>query len=59
VYKPGYFVSALTVNDTEFLAANKDARGVAFRFLDLNGNGLEDVIFYTAAGAQALYRVSP
>jgi len=59
VYKPGYFVSKLSSAQQQFLATNKDARGVAFEFRDLNGDGRGDVVFYTAAGAQHLYHVAP
>ena len=59
IYKPGFFVSTLTSSDSAFWQANKDVRGVAFGFEDLNADGLQDVMFYTAAGAQPLYQVSP
>lgn len=57
-FKPSFFVSALTAADQAYLDANKDAQGVAFRFLDLTGNGVLDALFYTASGVQAIYRVA-
>jgi len=59
VYKPDFFVSKLSSAQQQFLTANKDARGVAFEFKDLNNDGRGDVVFYTAAGAQPLYHVAP
>lgn len=58
-FKPGFFVSAPTADDLAFLDANKDARGVAFRFLDLNSDGQQDALFYTSAGVQPMYGVMP
>ena len=58
-FKPGFFVSALTTSDMTYLEANKDVRGVAFRFLDLNNDGQQDALFYTASGVQPMYGVMP
>lgn len=58
-FKPGFFVSALTDSDIDYLQANKDARGVAFRFIDLNADGQQDALFYTQAGVQPMYGVAP
>ena len=57
-YKPSFFVNKLTESEQAFLAENKDARGSAFKEIDLNGDGLADIVFYTAAGAQVLYKVA-
>src|SRR5690606_31373159 len=58
-FKPGYFVVALSANDQAYLNQYKDGRGVAFRFVDLTGNGAaSDVLFYTSTGVQAIYHVS-
>lgn len=57
-YKPSFFVSKLTASEETYLTANKDARGSAFKEMDLNGDGLADIVFYTAAGAQVLYKVA-
>ena len=57
-YKPSFFVNKLTESEQAFLAENKDARGSAFKEMDLNGDGLADIVFYTAAGAQVLYKVA-
>ena len=58
-FKAGYFVSDLTAGDSEFYEASKDTHGVAYRFTDLSGNGIEDdVLFYTESGVQAIFRVN-
>lgn len=58
-FKPGFFVSALNEADEVYLNANQDERGVAFRFMDVNNDGQQDALFYTAAGVQPMYGVSP
>lgn len=58
-YRPGYFVSPLTISESDYLAANKDAAGVAIRFTDINSDGTVDAVLLTAAGAQAMYSVQP
>lgn len=59
MYKPSYFVSPLTLSESDYLSANKDSKGVAIRYVDVNGDGEEDVVLLTAVGAQLIYRVLP
>lgn len=59
MYKPSFFVNPLTLSESEYLAANKDANGVAIRYSDTNGDGAEDMSLLTTAGAQQIFRVVP
>lgn len=54
-FKPSFFVKALTDADSTYLAANKNADGVAFRAKESNGDGKMDYEFITSTGVQVLY----
>lgn len=56
-FKPSFFVSPLTAADTAFHEANKDANGVAFQALDVNGDGRIDFKVIAPNGTQILYGV--
>ena len=56
-FRPDYFVDALTKEEMAWYEENRDESGLAFRVYDANGDGLEDVEVYSAAGKQMVYRI--
>lgn len=57
-FKPSFFISPLTAAETSFHAANKDANGVAFQAMDVNGDGRIDFKVIAPNGTQVLYGVN-
>ncbi|HDZ08965.1 hypothetical protein [Pseudohongiella sp.] len=57
-FKPSFFISPLTAAETAFHDANKDANGVAFQALDVNGDGRIDFKVIAPNGTQVLYGVN-
>ncbi|HDZ08963.1 hypothetical protein [Pseudohongiella sp.] len=57
-FKPSFFISPLTAAETAFHAANKDANGVAFQAMDVNGDGRIDFKVIAPNGTQVLYGVN-
>lgn len=56
-FKPSFFISPLTAAETAFHTANKDANGVAFQAVDVNGDGRIDFKVIASNGTQVLYGV--
>ncbi|WP_339859165.1 hypothetical protein, partial [Pseudohongiella acticola] len=56
-FKPSFFVSARTTAETAFHTANKDANGIAFQAIDVNGDGRIDFKVIGDNGTQVLYGV--
>ena len=54
-FKPSFFVTPLSLTDTTFYNANKNADGIAFRASDKNGDGKTDYEVLSADGVQVLY----
>lgn len=54
-FKPSFFVTQRTLNDTAFYDANKNAEGIAFRATDANGDGKTDYAMISATGVQVMY----
>lgn len=57
-FKPGFFISPLTPPDLSYLDANKNSHGLALRSVDLNGDGQQDFLLYSARGVQPLFAVA-
>ena len=58
-FKAGFFVSPLTPQEKTYLAANATSDGVAIQTMDVNGDGINDMVFMSAVGAQTLYGMAP
>jgi len=56
-FKPGFFFDELTTDELEYWEANRSASGIAFRFIDLTGNGVDDVLMLSNRGVQPIYWV--
>ncbi len=54
-FKPSFFVTPLSLTDTTYYNANKNADGIAFRASDKNGDGKTDYEVLSADGVQVLY----
>ena len=54
-FKPSFFVTPLSLNDTAYYNATKNADGIAFRALDANGDGKTDYEIISATGVQTMY----
>ncbi len=54
-FKPSFFVNPLSLNDTAYYNATKNADGIAFRATDANGDGKTDYEVISATGVQLLY----
>lgn len=54
-FKPSFFVTPLSVNDTAYYNTNKNAEGIAFRAKDANGDGKTDYEVISADGIQLMY----
>ena len=54
-FRPDYFVTPLTDEDQAFLDANGDQTGMAYRAVDVNGDGILDFESISAAGVQVIY----
>lgn len=58
-FKAGFFVSPLSVQEKAYLAQNGTIDGIALQTLDVNGDGINDMIFMSAAGTQPIYGMAP
>jgi hypothetical protein len=56
-FKPSFFISPLTAADQTYHAANKDALGIAYQAIDVNGDGIMDYKVIAPNGTQVLYGV--
>jgi hypothetical protein len=57
-FRPSFYVMPLDVQTRAFLAANKDAKGLAYRGIgDADGDGLADVEIISELGVQVAYRL--
>lgn len=56
-FRPAYFVEQLNNTTQAYLEANADSFGIAFRQVDMNGDGLLDVQIISEIGAQTAYRL--
>lgn len=54
-FKPSFFVTPLSLTDTTYYNAIKNADGIAFRASDKNGDGKTDYEVLSADGVQILY----
>lgn len=54
-FKPSFFVTPLSINDTAYYNANKNTDGIAFRAKDANGDGKTDYEVISSDGVQVLY----
>lgn len=54
-FKPSFFVTPLSLNDTAYYNATKNADGIAFRASDANGDGKTDYEIISATGVQIIY----
>lgn len=54
-FKPSFYVMPLTAADEDFLNANADSRGLAYRPGDVNGDGILDYTVLSGEGAQVMY----
>ena len=54
-FRPSFFVTPLSVNDTAYYNATKNADGIAFRASDANGDGKTDYEIISATGVQIMY----
>lgn len=54
-FRPDYFVTPLTAGDRDFLDANADASGIAYRAIQANGDGITDFQVFSPGGVQLLY----
>ncbi|WP_339860087.1 hypothetical protein, partial [Pseudohongiella acticola] len=57
-FKPSFFVSTRTAAETAFHTGNKDANGIAFQAIDVNGDGRIDFKVIGDNGTQVLYGVN-
>lgn len=56
-FRPSFYVTPLDVQTRAFLAANKDAKGLAYRGIgDANGDGVSDIEVISELGVQVAYR---
>ena len=58
-FKAGFFVSPLTPQEQTYLAENGTSAGVALETKDVNDDGINDMVFMSAAGTQPLYGMAP
>lgn len=54
-FRPDYFVSPLTSEDQNFFANNADETGIAYRAVDVNGDGVLDFEAISSTGVQVIY----
>ncbi len=54
-FKPSFFVTPLSLNDTTYYNATKNSDGIAFRASDKNGDGKTDYEIISATGVQIMY----
>lgn len=54
-FRPDYFVLPLTDSDQQFLTENADDQGIAYRAVDVNGDGITDFESISATGKQVIY----
>jgi hypothetical protein len=54
-FRPSYFIEPLEDSTQAFWNENKDAKGLAYRMRDLNGDGRSDYEVISTTGVQAVY----
>ncbi len=54
-FRPDYFVSPLTSEDQDFFENNADETGIAYRAVDVNGDGILDFEAISSTGVQVIY----
>ena len=54
-FRPDYFVTPLTDTDQSFLDVNADETGIAYRAIDVNGDGVLDFEAVSSSGVQVIY----
>lgn len=57
-FKPSFFVSPRTAAEVTYHTANKNAQGIAFQALDVNGDGRMDFKVISLTGTQVLFGVN-
>ncbi len=55
--KPDYFIRSLSEADQQFLDANGDSNGIAYRQVDANNDGITDYEVISSRGVQLVYGV--
>ncbi|MBF0234612.1 MAG: hypothetical protein HQK65_16450 [Desulfamplus sp.] len=58
-FKPDYLMNRLSASDMQYWTENRDSKGVAWKEVDFNQDGIADLEMFTSEGRQVLYQLDP